>query len=522
MPGRYLIVSGHRRRAAYWLLYEENPEKWEKAPCIVEPAAASPELQELRLIYANADTRKMSSADLSAQAERVEMLLYKLKDQGMEFPGRMRDHVAEACKVSATKLAELKVIREKLIPELRQLWESGKLNHTVAYRLAQAEEHAQTRLTELYTAPQIEAMPEWRITDKINALHGLSLFCCPDGSGPCSNVRAREERDLLRNDNCNAHCCMDCYWLCDCDDCCNKAEAKKQQLVEEFAAVREQAAEKREAEEQAIITDGKKEWERIAVAARAAGISSRALAALLEGDTQEDVEDETVAEVDQRMKGTFRLPRGVKPWQTKTYNNPMDACDEPQILIDLADLLKCSTDYLLGRTEELTPSAAPPQQTEAAPLRSRSGTPEWISTNDALPKQGCEVLILDEDGDVDLDRIDRDGRWFFSSRTPPKWWAPIPPAPGEDPEPYYAEPVINPEPRWQQGDPLRPGRYLCLVDMGKYDIHEQRCDWTGSEWRVYDSTLDSLFTVKAWYPLPDKNDFREVVDLKEEEEDVDD
>ena len=50
MPGRYLIVSGHRRRAALWTLFEENPEKWGKAPCIVEPPAESPEMQELRLI----------------------------------------------------------------------------------------------------------------------------------------------------------------------------------------------------------------------------------------------------------------------------------------------------------------------------------------------------------------------------------------------------------------------------------------------------------------------------------------
>ena len=34
--------------------------------------------------------------------------------EGQEFPGRMRDQVAKACKVSAPKLARLKVIREKL------------------------------------------------------------------------------------------------------------------------------------------------------------------------------------------------------------------------------------------------------------------------------------------------------------------------------------------------------------------------------------------------------------------------
>ena len=48
--GRYVIVSGHRRRAALALLAKENPERWGAAPCIVERYEASPELQELRLM----------------------------------------------------------------------------------------------------------------------------------------------------------------------------------------------------------------------------------------------------------------------------------------------------------------------------------------------------------------------------------------------------------------------------------------------------------------------------------------
>ena len=168
MPGRYLIVSGHRRRAALWTLYESEPEKWAKAPCIVEQPAASPELQELRLIYANADTRKMSSADLSAQAERVEMLLYKLKDQGMEFPGRMRDRVAEACKVSATRLAQLKVIREKLIDVYRLLWDAGKLNETCAYTLAKEPKDVQRRVFEEYGAGEaVQNWTQWQIENAI-------------------------------------------------------------------------------------------------------------------------------------------------------------------------------------------------------------------------------------------------------------------------------------------------------------------------------------------------------------------
>lgn len=40
--GRYVIVSGHRRRAALALLAKEDPERWAMVPCIVERDEASP------------------------------------------------------------------------------------------------------------------------------------------------------------------------------------------------------------------------------------------------------------------------------------------------------------------------------------------------------------------------------------------------------------------------------------------------------------------------------------------------
>ena len=126
--GRYIVVSGHRRLEALKLLAAEDAEKWGKAPSIIEKPKGSEAMQELRLIFANSDTRQMTSFELSKQAERVEALLYKLKEEGVDFPGRMRDHVAEACKVSRSKLARLKVIRENLLPEWLPLWQDGTLS----------------------------------------------------------------------------------------------------------------------------------------------------------------------------------------------------------------------------------------------------------------------------------------------------------------------------------------------------------------------------------------------------------
>ena len=97
---------------------EGSGDRWANIPCIVERDEVSPELRELRLIMGNRDTRKLSPAEVSKQAQRVELLLYQLKEQGYEFPGRMRDQVGAACQVSAPKLARLKVVPGAPDPDL--------------------------------------------------------------------------------------------------------------------------------------------------------------------------------------------------------------------------------------------------------------------------------------------------------------------------------------------------------------------------------------------------------------------
>ena len=146
---RYTVVSGHRRRAAILLIRDGGSEQFKDGvPCIVEYGAASPAMRELRLIYANSATRVMSSADLSKQAERVTELLYELKAQGVEFPGRMREHVAAACRVSESKIARVSAIRKNLRDTFRLLYDGGRLSENSAYRLSQETPEVQKQLFE--------------------------------------------------------------------------------------------------------------------------------------------------------------------------------------------------------------------------------------------------------------------------------------------------------------------------------------------------------------------------------------
>ena len=161
---RYMLISGHRRRLALRMNAEaaENyPDSMhEPVPCIVEPedaplpgiedpekaAAARPLAEELKLIYANADTRVMSSADTAQQVRRIRELFTELQDLGYKFPGKMRDHVAAAAKVSATRVARLDVIEKGLKdPVLRKAWEDGTLGETSAYEIARRSPEAQRK-----------------------------------------------------------------------------------------------------------------------------------------------------------------------------------------------------------------------------------------------------------------------------------------------------------------------------------------------------------------------------------------
>ena len=161
--GRYIVVSGHRRRAACMMIRDGgNPMFDAGIPCIVEYGEASPAMRELRLIYANAATRVMSAADLSKQAERVTQLLYELKEQGVEFPGRMRDHVAQACQVSASKIARLHAIRSNLRDSYRLFFDAGELSEGSAYRLSQE-------------TPEIQKEIWTRLGAAVNGLSGEKL-----------------------------------------------------------------------------------------------------------------------------------------------------------------------------------------------------------------------------------------------------------------------------------------------------------------------------------------------------------
>lgn len=212
--GRYTIISGHRRLAAIQLLQDgedDSAHLFDRGvPCIIEfedvriiPGTdIDKALKELKLIYANSATRVLSAAEISKQAERIEALLYTLKDQGLTFPGRMRQHVARICQVSQTKIARLHAIRENLVPELLERFDAGQINESVAYRISQEREPVQENLDwQLDTGwqnvdvPGIETLIR-KIKNGIRPTETASpRVTAEDGFDPEAYLRERAEED---------------------------------------------------------------------------------------------------------------------------------------------------------------------------------------------------------------------------------------------------------------------------------------------------------------------------------------
>ena len=387
IAGTFRVISGHRRRAAIRMIVDAGNDRFRFVPCIVEEAAGSDELQELKLIYANSDTRKMSSSDIAKQAERVEALLYALQKKGVDFPGRMRDHIAEVCKVSASKLARLKVIRESLIPEIKALWENGDLVESGAYRIAQESGEIQLMLLRFIGADGIKKKSEWQIDNGIRKIQTITQRKCSQCNGSCGNAEIMLEWIFSTPTTyhpCEYTCCADCSHLGSCKKSC---EATARKAADKRALDKEQKQKAKELQER---TDRPKIdairtiWCRWDSARRRAGKTVRECFDVCGQYFGCSFEKEVDGYVDGsgKITSTTALPLGGM------------VIDSVRTLVKTADLLDCSTDYLLGRTDEFT---------QPAPAKGNDfESQDW---NNGLPDKTGEVVALLESSGLRLKRL---------------------------------------------------------------------------------------------------------------------
>lgn len=350
--GKYRIISGHRRTAAVRALVAEGREDLRKVPVFVRsPKSAA--MEELELIMANSTARVLTSAEISQAAQRVERLLYDLKEQGVEFPGRMRDHVAEACNVSKTKLANLHMIEENLIQDFKTQWAAGKLPDATALELARCEIALQMRLRDAFA--RTKEFPTSAGIAKVRELAAAGAQWRPSACLHCPDRKlcpsSRDDAALRHDATCGSWtpqckgemCCMDCKYGAKargcydvCDQMCSKAKQYRTDKNADEKRKEEDAKEKKQRVYRATI---QRKAARLVKAIDAAGLADGTKLAFANYAA-----DKTVEKIRAYANGDFG----------NEYFNSTDVLDpDANYVPDLCKKLKCSADYLLGLTDEL-------------------------------------------------------------------------------------------------------------------------------------------------------------------------
>lgn len=435
--GRYVVISGHRRREALRLIAEGGSQQFaDGVPCIVDAGEASKALQELKLIMANADTRKMSSADQNKQAERIEDLLRQLVDEGYVFPGRLRDWVSKLSGMSRTKLARLKVIREKLAPELLKKYSKGAMNETVAYELAQRPVEMQRRICDAFQASRkngdIGYMMSNYIKECADLAKSLDARKCPMDPG----ARCHHQDGILEKafdgsysyKPCrNGHCCADCSDYLHCRNRCplTDEKAKKERARQREASKDQRAAEK--AKNDAAVYAIEHVWARFGQALQRAGITDGQLRRQLKPKESSCYNEyETYVEKKKVERLLDFTCTEIKPNDPMPFHYGFKA-DDYRRLCTVADALHVSLDYLFLRDDV-------PDRREQAVSESDT-TPGWRTGEP--PEDGrylCRIRFTPEQARASEARCDwKEGKWYnsFGEKIDGlfevlSWW-PIPP-----------------------------------------------------------------------------------------------
>lgn len=408
--GRVIVVSGHRRRAACMMLRDGGNEKFRRVACIREQGEVSAAMQELRLIYANASTRTMGPAEISKQAERVEMLLYQLKEEGVEFPGRMRDHVAQACKVSKTKLARLHAIRNKMAPDLlKAYFDKGLIAESVAYELSKYEHSTQRWIVDTYKTTHasrytISDMQEWWVRSFAACAAKMAELHCREiaGGGECIHQREHVEHVWRKgyevyegcvnsSAGCEPKCCADCDSLASCSVSCSRCDRKKAKLKADLKAQRQSERETKKADEenrklQKELDESQAAlyWARLGGALKDAGIDFWTLQDSIDEDHYHTGKGNRVlctwllgpadieALLDGRPANNDDCEIPIPVWEHMDSDGPAFA----RILCKMADLLGVSLDYLFLRTDNPMGLAVSEPDTVSTPGWKTGAPPE--------------------------------------------------------------------------------------------------------------------------------------------------
>ena len=536
--GKYMIVSGHRRHKAIGLILEAGESHLfdNGVPCIVSADGQNAEISglfnELRLLMANADNRKMTSADLNQQAERVEAVVAKLDAAGFHFPGRRRDWVAKLTGMNKTKLGNLKVIREKLAPEIKkQYYDKGNMAEATALALARLPAEQQRDICRRYTqrGSRLEYMREWYVTEYVAHVKRLAGFKCPkEKSAACSHQAALLDRIYDGSNDYKPceykNCCADCDKLAKCKFVCPKMAAKAEKLKAKAKAEAAENRTKEKAQADADIREIEHIWFRFGQALAVNGMKDKTLRS--QDGFNLYMSDERIAALED-YSCTDTSKNELLPFSCNFR------LENFRRLRKMADLLGVSLDYLFlrsdqpeigGRADEAADEELPPKPGEYVTEHGRQ-----LSFDEIAARVG-KVIVYDQstqskevlkavkvekiiDGETQRRLVYFDGHKqrgyvnesYFDETLPH-------PCRVYELAPTGERIATAPEaPRndrtWQTGEPTEAGYYavkkqLFHTDFVSLDAFYWDDGWFNSHLPGA-SPIDEAYTILRWLPLPE-------------------
>ena len=389
----YRLVSGHNRlRALRDLRANAFGMDYKTALCRVLPAMDAD--HEITAIIEANRQRKKTPAVLQQEAEALTEVYVRRKQAGEDLPGRIRDRVAEAMQVSATKLANLNAIKNGLKnTQLIVWWQTGTMPEAAALEAARmdAEEQDHLRLWLLghYEKPTLANVRKFR------AIWDGCRHECPKASGAfCPNAEAIYREDFRDGVWHGAGCCAQCLRRDTCATCCDYVERKEPEPAEESEGDPEDAVPAWRAEREAFGS-------RLRQAREATGLDRAAFAERI---------------------GAYKATYSA--WE----NGSLPGSSQ---FPDLARALGISTDYLYGLTDDPTPPGAKQPQPEGQ-LTIAGWMPGSCSPSE--PGEFAVLVDLGADGYYRAFMAWDGADWeMLPSRQKPElpigWWLRLPPEP---------------------------------------------------------------------------------------------
>ena len=392
--GIYRLISGHSRMAAIKALREtETPDQWATVLCRVLPPMSEGQ-EQAAVIEANRQ-RVKSNALLADEAEKLTEAYIKRREAGEDLPGRIRDYVAEALQVKATKVANLSAIKKGLkVPGIVRKWEAGDIPEAAALEIARMDIEEQYRLLDW----TIESESHYYSIRDVKMFHTLwTMFPhnCPESSGLCPNAGPMYDRFYTYGalNNCTG-CCRSCNKRDTCKTVCKYCKPETQPEPEPEAPAVNPAVKDPRLDYKVMVPTF---CQRVRALREQTGMSRKEFAQSID-----------------EFPGTY----------SACENNSM--CGSEKIA-KLALCFGVSTDYLYGLTDELTPPTLPEGQLMIA---------GWMPGSTTPAEPGEFAVCVDLGGG-------KLWKWFFewdgqrwmrpggieARATDVAWWMRLPPIP---------------------------------------------------------------------------------------------